>query len=58
MVIEDSRHHSSLRSAFLSAGRWLGFDVNDQNGYSQTGFAPYMFTIKGGQRWSTGKQKR
>ena len=53
MVIENPRHFSKLRSAFFEAGRWMGFDILDQNGASQVGFAPYLFTINDGWRWTT-----
>ena len=53
MYVEDSRHHSILRDAFLKAGQLLGFKVLDQNGAAQTGFAPYQFNIKNGKRWTT-----
>ena len=50
MFVEDARHHSPLREAFLRAGQWLGYDVVDQNGGSQAGFAPYQFNIyRGGE---------
>jgi choline dehydrogenase len=40
--------------AFLQAGNFFGFSLLDPNGPDgQTGFSPYLFTIKDGQRWST-----
>lgn len=53
MFVEDSRHHSVLRDAFLRAGRLLGFKELDQNAAAQTGFAPYQFNIGNGKRWTT-----
>ena len=54
MHVEDSRHHTVLRTAFLLAGRALGFRVGDQNAGegSQIGFAPFLFNIHDGLRWS------
>ena len=53
MFVEDSRHHTVLRDAFLAAGQMLGYRVLDQNAAAQTGFAPYQFNINNGKRWTT-----
>ena len=50
MFVEDARHHSPIREAFLRAGQWLGYGIVDQNAGSQAGFAPFQFNIyKGGK---------
>ena len=53
MIIEDSRHYTKLRRSFLKAGKYFGFDILDQNGATQTGFSPYLYTINEGMRWTT-----
>ena len=59
MFVEDARHHSPLREAFLRAGQWLGYDVVDQNAGSQAGFAPYQFNIhRGGEMQSKSSRNR
>ena len=51
MTVSDPRHVTSLQSAFLQAGRELGYPVMlDQNAERQTGFAPFQFNIRDGQR--------
>ena len=42
----------------IQAGEELGYDVVDTtSGDYQTGFAPYLYTIKDGMRWTPGKKK-
>ena len=54
MNVEKGRHTTWLQEAFLEAGKLLGYRVFDPNGsQGQTGFSPYLFTIKDGQRWTT-----
>ncbi|TRY61644.1 hypothetical protein TCAL_04403 [Tigriopus californicus] len=53
MVVEEARHHTVLRDAFLEAGKGFGFRVGDQNSGYQTGFAPLLFNIRDGHRWSS-----
>ena len=56
MTVEAGRHTTWLLDAFLEAGRLLGYPLRDPNsllGNAQLGFAPYLFTIKDGQRLTT-----
>lgn len=38
----------------IQAGAELGYDVTNPNGAQQTGFAPYLYTINNGMRWTPG----
>lgn len=52
--VEKSRHSTHLLDAFLEAGQYLGYSVfNTGDGHGQSGFSPYLFTIKDGYRWTT-----
>lgn len=52
--VEPARHSTWLLEAFLAAGDFLGYPRRDPNGpEGQTGFSPYLFTIKDGLRWTT-----
>ena len=56
MTVEAGRHTTWLLDAFLEAGSLLGYPLRDPNslvGNTQLGFAPYLFTIKDGQRLTT-----
>eukprot|EP00095_Tigriopus_kingsejongensis_P012086 maker-scaffold60_size442463-snap-gene-3.31 protein:Tk12086 transcript:maker-scaffold60_size442463-snap-gene-3.31-mRNA-1 annotation:"glucose dehydrogenase" len=53
MFVEGARHHTALRGAFLEAGERLGLRSADQNTGYQTGFAPLLFNIHDGHRWSS-----
>lgn len=44
-----------LASAFLDAGRELGYDINDPNGKDQIGFSYVQTTMKNGRRVSASK---
>jgi hypothetical protein len=54
MYVEDARHQTPLREAFLRAGEWMGFSVGDgdQNAERQEGFAPFQYNIHNGKALS------
>ena len=54
IAVEKARHSTWLLDAFLQAGEYLGYPLRDPNGVEgQLGFAPYLFTINNGHRWTT-----
>lgn len=54
LTVEPARHSTWLLEAFLKAGLFHGYSVHDPNGgQGQTGFSPFLYTIKDGKRWTT-----
>ena len=54
MIVTKGRHSTWLLDAFLTAGKYLGYPLRDPNGPAgQAGFAPYLFNINEGHRWTT-----
>lgn len=53
--VQHSPFKTPLSSAFLDAGRELGYDVNDPNGENQIGFSYAQTTMKNGRRVSASK---
>lgn len=47
MHVQNARYGTSTRitNTFLDAGRFLGYDIVDQNGYQQTGYNFAIFAL-------------
>ncbi|CAG7723347.1 unnamed protein product [Allacma fusca] len=55
LVVTTQRHRTPLMHAFLKAGRYMGYEIGDPNGYTQSVFSPFQMTINHGKRWSTAR---
>lgn len=53
LSVESKRWSTPLLQGFLGAGKELGYDIVDYNGYEQIGFSEWDLTTKKGQRSST-----
>ncbi|XP_045125683.1 glucose dehydrogenase [FAD, quinone]-like [Portunus trituberculatus] len=54
-VVPKTGEHLEFTSAFKHAGLQLGFRNIDPSGPDQIGFAHTDYTIRGGERWHTGR---
>lgn len=55
MTVQDNPYNTPIGVAFLEAAQEMGYEIRDINGYQQTGFALYQFTMRRGTRCSTSK---
>ena len=55
LTVEEFWYNSRITSAFLMAGREMGYEVRDVNGERQTGFTKPPGTLRDGLRCSTAK---
>nr|CAD7392756.1 unnamed protein product [Timema cristinae] len=55
LTVQDSPWGTPLGPAFIQAGVEMGYEHKDINGYEQTGFAFYQYTMRRGYRCSTAK---
>ncbi|XP_046608292.1 glucose dehydrogenase [FAD, quinone]-like [Neodiprion virginianus] len=55
MAINYPTFHTPLATAFLEAGEELGFDIQDYNGRTETGFSYIQTTTANGSRVSTSR---
>jgi len=56
MIISDSRFSTKVRKSFLLSALENGYEVGDPNGYKQSVFGPYLYTINSGMRWTPGEE--
>ncbi|XP_050528328.1 glucose dehydrogenase [FAD, quinone]-like isoform X2 [Daktulosphaira vitifoliae] len=53
LSVSDIPYRSNVATAFVKAGREIGYPVRDINGESQIGFNFHQVTMKNGMRYST-----
>ncbi|XP_075217852.1 glucose dehydrogenase [FAD, quinone] [Lycorma delicatula] len=55
LTVQEAPWHTPLATAFMAAGKEMGYDAVDINGAQQTGFMIPQGTVRRGARCSTGK---
>lgn len=55
LTIDSLKYKTPLATAYLAAGRELGYDITDLNGANGTGFMPVQTTLRDGKRCSVTK---
>ncbi|XP_071448275.1 glucose dehydrogenase [FAD, quinone]-like [Hetaerina americana] len=55
VTISYPPYHTPLATAFLRAGKEIGYNVTDYNGATQTGFSYIQTSTRNGERWSSSR---